>query len=87
MVADRLKSCVRAEDTVARLGGDEFMIVLFEVAKAESHVADTFGMTGLHVVLALVMLRLRPAIAVQSRILAQVDRRSELYSVCRAPGV
>ncbi len=34
-IAERLKNCVRAEDTVARLGGDEFTVVLTEVAKAE----------------------------------------------------
>lgn len=34
-IAERLKSCVRAEDTVARLGGDEFTVVLTEVAEAE----------------------------------------------------
>lgn len=27
-VAQRLKSCVRVEDTVARLGGDEFVLLL-----------------------------------------------------------
>ncbi|MDP1524090.1 MAG: EAL domain-containing protein [Methylotenera sp.] len=27
-VAERLKSCVRSEDTVARLGGDEFVVIL-----------------------------------------------------------
>ena len=33
VVAERLKSCVRGEDTVARLGGDEFTIILAEVSK------------------------------------------------------
>lgn len=30
-VADRLKSCVRSQDTVARLGGDEFTILLNDI--------------------------------------------------------
>ena len=34
-IAERLRDCVRAEDTVARLGGDEFTVVLTEVAQAE----------------------------------------------------
>ncbi|HEX2828672.1 MAG TPA: EAL domain-containing protein [Burkholderiales bacterium] len=33
-VAERLKACVRGEDTVGRLGGDEFAIVLTELASA-----------------------------------------------------
>ena len=35
-VADRLKSCVRGQDTVARLGGDEFTILLNDVDKANN---------------------------------------------------
>ncbi len=35
-VSDRLKNCVRTEDTVARLGGDEFMILLEDM----SHLQD-----------------------------------------------
>ncbi|MBI4850962.1 MAG: diguanylate cyclase [Acidobacteria bacterium] len=34
-VAERLRGCVREEDTVARLGGDEFTIILEDVAKAQ----------------------------------------------------
>ncbi len=30
-VAERLKTCIRQEDTVARLGGDEFVVVMGEV--------------------------------------------------------
>jgi len=33
--SERLKNCVRAEDTVARLGGDEFTIVLTKIAHSE----------------------------------------------------
>ncbi len=36
MVADRLQSTVREQDTVARLGGDEFVIVLGQAAAAEA---------------------------------------------------
>ncbi len=31
-VAQRLKACVRREDTVARLGGDEFVVMLHEIS-------------------------------------------------------
>ncbi|GIZ53103.1 putative bifunctional diguanylate cyclase/phosphodiesterase [Noviherbaspirillum aridicola] len=40
VVAERLKSCVRAADTVARQGGDEFVLVLPHQAGCEA-VADT----------------------------------------------
>lgn len=33
-VAQRLRACVRDDDTVARLGGDEFVLVLADVAQA-----------------------------------------------------
>ncbi len=36
LVAERLKACVRPEDTVARLGGDEFIVVLEDLADEES---------------------------------------------------
>lgn len=41
-VAVRMQSCVRASDTVSRIGGDEFVILLQDVADANSafHVAE-----------------------------------------------
>jgi diguanylate cyclase (GGDEF)-like protein len=41
-VADRLKACVRREDTVARLGGDEFVVMLHELS-ARSEEAAAFA--------------------------------------------
>lgn len=35
LLAERLKSCVREEDTVSRLGGDEFVIVLRRVTRPD----------------------------------------------------
>lgn len=35
VVAERLRKCVRAEDTVARLGGDEFTVILTQIVRAE----------------------------------------------------
>ena len=35
-IADRLKTCVRPQDTVARLGGDEFTILLNDITDIES---------------------------------------------------
>ena len=41
-VADRLKACVREDDTVARRGGDEFIVMLPHIDAAEqaAHVAE-----------------------------------------------
>lgn len=38
-VADRLKTCVRREDTVARLGGDEFVVMLHELSSHSEEAA------------------------------------------------
>jgi len=36
VMADRLKGCLRGEDTVARLGGDEFILLLPEIQEKEN---------------------------------------------------
>ena len=41
-VAERLRACVREEDTVARLGGDEFVVLLPEIG-AELEAASQKG--------------------------------------------
>ena len=38
-VAERLKTCVRREDTVARLGGDEFVVMLHELSPRSEEAA------------------------------------------------
>ena len=38
-VAERLKTCVRREDTVARLGGDEFVVMLHELSTRSDEAA------------------------------------------------
>ncbi|CAN7191133.1 EAL domain-containing protein [Acidovorax sp. LjRoot118] len=38
-VAQRLKACVRREDTVARLGGDEFVVMLSDLSEHSSEAA------------------------------------------------
>jgi diguanylate cyclase (GGDEF)-like protein len=46
-VAQRLESCVRAEDTVARLGGDEFVVVLDDADPAAADLAAERMMNAL----------------------------------------
>jgi diguanylate cyclase (GGDEF)-like protein/PAS domain S-box-containing protein len=41
-VAQRMRACVRAEDTVARFGGDEFLVLLEDVERSE-HVGRIAG--------------------------------------------
>jgi diguanylate cyclase (GGDEF)-like protein/PAS domain S-box-containing protein len=39
-IADRLKNCIRLEDTVARLGGDEFVVILSKPADASEDISQ-----------------------------------------------
>jgi diguanylate cyclase (GGDEF)-like protein len=45
-VAQRLKACVRTEDTVARLGGDEFVIMLKNLATNSEEAASLARRVG-----------------------------------------
>jgi diguanylate cyclase (GGDEF)-like protein len=45
-VAQRLKACVRTEDTVARLGGDEFVIMLKNLAPTSEEAASMARRVG-----------------------------------------
>ncbi|MEI7613850.1 MAG: EAL domain-containing protein [Betaproteobacteria bacterium] len=52
-VAQRLVSCVRAEDTVARLGGDEFVVILASLSSEESEAASQAELIGEKIIAAL----------------------------------
>ncbi|MEW5787092.1 MAG: EAL domain-containing protein [Pseudomonadota bacterium] len=45
-VAERLKACVREEDTVARLGGDEFIVMLDELGEDKDQAAVLAEIVG-----------------------------------------
>jgi diguanylate cyclase len=57
-VGERLRGCVRADDTVARLGGDEFAVVLEAGAEAPSIVAQR------------ILVALRQPFAIERRLLS-----------------
>ncbi len=52
-VAERLKQCVREEDTVARVGGDEFLVMLTGFGTSESEVASQVDAVGRKILAAL----------------------------------
>ena len=52
-VAQRLRTCVRAEDTVARVGGDEFLVMLTSLGQSELEVASQVEAVGRKILAAL----------------------------------
>jgi diguanylate cyclase (GGDEF)-like protein len=90
IVAQRLRACVKDDDTVARLGGDEFTVILREVADVTtvSAVADRMIQsmhlpmrlgTGEHRVLASIGIALFPADGAE---LDELVRNADLAMYC-----
>lgn len=52
-VAQRLLTCIRAEDTVARVGGDEFLVMLPSLGTIEREVASQIEVVGRKILTAL----------------------------------